>query len=83
MLSRQVQSAEVELVSILGEAHLTFDKILKMQIGDIIPLEVGDTITTMVDNVPVMECKYGVFNNQYALKVEKLLASSSDSMSGE
>lgn len=83
MLSRQVQSAEVELVSILGEAHLTFDKILKMQAGDIIPLEVGDTITTMVDNVPVMECKYGVFNNQYALKVEKLLASSSDSMSGE
>jgi flagellar motor switch protein FliM len=76
MLSRQVQSAEVELVAILGSAHATVDNVLKMQVGDVIPLEVDDNITAMVDNVPVMECKYGVFNSQYALKVEKLLASS-------
>jgi len=25
--------------------------------------------------VPVMECRYGLFNGQYALKVEKMLAS--------
>jgi flagellar motor switch protein FliM len=76
MLSRQVQSAEIELVAVLGQAHATVDHILKMQVGDVIPLEVGDNITALVDNVPVMECKYGVFNGQYALKVEKLLASS-------
>jgi flagellar motor switch protein FliM len=26
--------------------------------------------------VPVMECHYGVFNGQYALKVDKMLAKS-------
>lgn len=83
MLSRQVQSAEVELVAILGQASITLDHILKMQVGDVIPLEVEDNITALVDNVPVMECKYGVFNNQYALKVEKLLAGASDTISGE
>ena len=76
MLSRQVQSAEVELVAILGEAHATVDHVLKMQVGDVIPLEIADNIVALVDNVPVMECKYGAFNGQYALKVEKLLASS-------
>jgi flagellar motor switch protein FliM len=85
MLSRQVQSADVELVAILGQARITLDQVLKMQSGDIVPLEVGDNITALVDGVPVMECKYGVFNNQYALKVEKMIASNTagDSNSGE
>lgn len=74
MLARQVQSADVELTAILGQASVTLDHILKMQIGDVIPLEVGENITAQVDGVPVMECKYGVFNSQYAMRVERLLA---------
>lgn len=74
MLSRQVQSAEIELIALLGQSRVTVDHVLKMQIGDIIPLEVGDSIVAQVDNIPVMEGKYGVFNGQYALKVEKMLA---------
>lgn len=74
LLSRQVQSANVELVATLGQADMTFEQVLKMQIGDIIPLEAGESITAAVDGVPVMECKYGAFNNQYALKVEKMLS---------
>lgn len=83
MLSRQVQAAEVELTAVLGHADITVDHILKMQIGDIIPIEIEDNITALVDNVPVMECKYGIFNGQYALKVEKMLESSNDSLTGE
>jgi flagellar motor switch protein FliM len=30
--------------------------------------------------VPVMKCKYGIFNNQYALKVEKMLSNSSGNL---
>ena len=74
LLSRQVQSANVELVATLGRADMTFEQVLKMQIGDIIPLEVGESILASIDGVPVMECKYGAFNNQYALKVEKMLS---------
>jgi flagellar motor switch protein FliM len=33
-------------------------------------------ISAKVDGTPVMECKYGVFNGQYALRVEKLISSS-------
>lgn len=74
MLSKQVQSANIELVATLGQADMTFEQVLKMRAGDIIPLEVGENITASVDGVPVMECKYGAFNNQYALKVEKMLS---------
>ena len=73
MLSKQIQAAEIELTAVLGHAQVTLDQILKMRSGDIIPLEVADNITAQVGEVPVMECKYGIFSNQYALKVEKML----------
>ena len=75
-MTRQVKSAEVELVAILGEAKLTVEDVMKIRNGDVIPINIGETITATVNNVPVMECKYGVFNGQYALRVEKLLSSS-------
>lgn len=74
LLSKQVQSAQIELAATLGQADMTLEQVLKMRIGDIIPLEVGESIIASVDGVPVMECKYGAFNNQYALKVEKMLS---------
>jgi flagellar motor switch protein FliM len=73
LLSKQVQSADIELVAMLGQADITFEQVLKMRVGDVIPIEVGENIVAMVDNVPVMECTYGAFNNQYALKVVKML----------
>jgi flagellar motor switch protein FliM len=75
LLSKQVQSAEIELVLNLGHAQLTIDQLLGMQAGDIIALEIPQPIIAEVDSVPVMECKCGVFNGQYALKVEKLISS--------
>ena len=83
-LSKQVQSAEIELTAILGQAQITFEKVLGMRSGDFIPLDVEDSITALVNEVPVMKCKYGIFNNQYALKVEKMLNNTSgDSASGD
>ena len=73
LMSKQVQLAEVELVANLGHAPVTLDQILKMKVGDIISLDIPEAIMAQVDGVPVMECTYGVFNGQYALKVGKTL----------
>ena len=76
LMTQQIQIAEVELVATLGSGRASFDEILNMKVGDIIPLNVNEQIEATVDGVPVMECTYGVLNGQYALKVEKLLANS-------
>jgi flagellar motor switch protein FliM len=76
LLSKQVQSAQIELVATLGQAEIHMEQVLKMRVGDIIPLEVNEDIVATVDGVPVMECKYGSFNNQYALRVERMLSTS-------
>jgi flagellar motor switch protein FliM len=33
---------------------------------------VPETIVASVDGVPLMECGYGVFNGQYALRVQNM-----------
>ncbi|CAN5795512.1 flagellar motor switch protein FliM [soil metagenome] len=76
LMTQQIQIAEVEIVADIGTTKVTLGDILNMKQGDIIPLSIPDIITAKVDGTPVMECKYGVFNGQYSLKVEKLLSSS-------
>ncbi len=83
MLSKQIQSAEIELNAILGHASTTLDHVLRMKVDDVIPLDVPDNVSVMVDNVPVMECKYGISNSHYALKVERMVKTdTSESQTG-
>ncbi|MDD5403142.1 MAG: flagellar motor switch protein FliM [Sulfuricella sp.] len=76
LLTKQIQVAEVNLVANLGETPVTLGQILNMQVGDVISLDIPEAIVAEVDGVPVLECKYGVLNGQYALKVNKILTTS-------
>lgn len=72
-LTRQLQGAEVDLVSILGSSNIPLRQILDMKAGDIIPIEIPERIRGMVDGVPVVECQYGIQNGRYALRIERFL----------
>jgi flagellar motor switch protein FliM len=76
MLSLQVQSAEVELVVNLGHTNITLGQILNMEVNDVLSFHVPEPMLAEVDGVPVMECKCGIFSEQYAIKVERMLSSS-------
>jgi len=76
LLAQQVQTAEVDLVATLGRTAVTCKQILSMKAGDVIAFDIPEAITAAVDGVPVLECRYGLFNGQYALKVEKILTTS-------
>jgi flagellar motor switch protein FliM len=81
MLSKQIQAAEIELTAVLGQSKTTVDQVLKMKVGDFMPMDVPENVVAHVSGVPVMECKYGVFNNQYALKVVKMVAADNSEQS--
>ncbi len=76
LLSKEIQQAEVELVANLSEVPITLGHILNMKEGDIISLDIPEAIIAQIDGVPILECKYGVLNGQYALKVNKILSNS-------
>jgi len=79
MLSQQVQTAEVMLQVELAQIGTNFQNILNMQIGDVIPLNMPESVTAKIDGVPVMECAYGTFNGQYALRVQRLISAADTS----
>jgi flagellar motor switch protein FliM len=78
VLTKQIQNAEVDLVAKLGETSVTLGQILNLKVGDVISLDIPEAVIAEVDEVPVLECKYGVLNGQYALKVNRVLSPSDD-----
>ncbi|MCC6535458.1 MAG: flagellar motor switch protein FliM [Burkholderiales bacterium] len=78
-MQREVQNAQIELVVNLGRTALTLEQILNMQAGDVIAIEVPETMLAEVDGVPVMECKCGVSNGQYAVRVERMVSHAQES----
>lgn len=77
LMTQQVQAAEIEIVADLAKTNMQLGDVLNMKVGDVIPLSIDEAVEAKVDGVPVMLCKYGLFNGQYALRVEKLLRSNS------
>ena len=83
MLRRQLKDAEVELTAQLASTTITLGQILNMKAGDIIPVDVPDKIMATVDNIPLMECRYGQQGGHYALKIERFITPSDDAPPGE
>ena len=80
VLSQQVQAAEVELTVDLAQMPLDVrtdseHAASAMSCRSTFP----SMVTAKVDGVPVMECGYGIFNGQYALRVQKMI-SAADTM---
>lgn len=73
-LTRQLQLAEVELVVPLASLELSLGEVVKLKVGDILPITMDDHVQAVVDGVPVIDCRYGIRNGQHALKVERFLA---------
>jgi len=73
MLRKQLKDAEVEIAAQLASTTVTLGQILKMKTGDIIPISIPDKIVVNVDNIPLMECRYGQQSGQYALKIERFV----------
>jgi flagellar motor switch protein FliM len=72
-MKRQIQSAQVEAVADLCTVESTLGQVMNMRAGDVLPVELPETVELRVDGVPVMECSYGQLNGHYALRVEKLI----------
>lgn len=73
-LSRQVRSAEVDLIADFVKIESSVRELLSLKVDDVLPVEIPEKITAHVDGVPVLEGSYGTFNNKYALRVQKFLA---------
>jgi len=82
LLKTQIQAAEVELVAELATAPSTVEQLLAFKPGDFVELDLDPAIQAKVDGVPVLECHYGTANGRYAIKIDRLVSTSSVSWLG-
>ncbi|MCX7673164.1 MAG: flagellar motor switch protein FliM [Thiobacillaceae bacterium] len=73
-MRQQVQDAQVGLSANLGHTTLTLRQILDLRVGDVIALDIPETVIAQVDGVPMYECQYGQVRGHYALKIKRVLS---------
>ena len=83
LLKHQIQAAEVELVAELARAPATVEQLLSFKPGDFIELDLDPLIQAKVSGVPVFDAYYGITNNRYAIKIDRLLTGSNITWIGE
>ena len=64
------------VVAELAQAPATVEQLLSFKPGDFIELDLDPQIVAKVDGVPVFDCHYGTANNRYAIRIDRLIASS-------
>ncbi len=69
-LREEMVGAQVELSSTLGTAELSLRDIAALKQGDVIPFEVPELVDVLAEDMPVFNGRLGVFEGNYAVKVE-------------
>ena len=82
MLTQQLKSADVDMVAEFANAQATLRQLISLKRGDFIALDMPETVTAMVDQVPIFACNFGVSNGRYAIKVREILSKPEDVLKG-
>ncbi|OHV12013.1 flagellar motor switch protein FliM [Kushneria phosphatilytica] len=72
-LAGEVKRSSVELIADFTTIETTMSQVARLQVGDVLPIDLPGEISARVDGVPVMTCNYGTLNGQKALRVKQLV----------
>ncbi|MBD3822387.1 MAG: flagellar motor switch protein FliM [Thiotrichales bacterium] len=72
-LKEEAKNIEVEVSVNLAELKLNMDDLMKMEKGDIIPIEMPDRVVVKAEGIAFVKGKLGESNDKKAVKVEEIL----------
>jgi flagellar motor switch protein FliM len=72
-MREEVMLADVTLNADLAETSLNLQEILKLQPGDILPIEMPKQVVAKVEEIPIFRATFGEHKNNAALKVVDLI----------
>ncbi len=71
MLRHEILGSQVGLSSTLLQKDVTVGELLEMKSGDVIPIELPDTVTLKAEEVPLFIGQIGVSNGNYAIRINE------------
>jgi len=72
-LQEEVKNAPVEISCKLTDIEVTLGDLKKMNIGDVIPIEMPKQVIASVGDIPVLRAHYGMSRGNHALKVTEMI----------
>ncbi len=69
----QIRNTEIELSSVLGTTRINLGELVKLRIGDILPLELPETVQLTAGSVPLFRGTFGVSNGHNAIRIVERL----------
>ncbi len=69
----QVRNTEIELSSVLGTSRINLGELVKLRVGDILPLELPETVELSAGSVPLFKGTFGVSNGHNAIRIVERL----------
>lgn len=70
-LKDEIKSAKVELHGYLSETILKLREVKNLKAGDVIPIEVPDLVTLLVDEIPLFRGGFGVHQGKNSVKLKQ------------
>jgi len=74
-LRDEILDATLNVNTVLTQAKLSLREVKNLEPGDVIPIELPETIKLTAAGVPIYECEYGVHSGKKALKIVKAVPS--------
>jgi flagellar motor switch protein FliM len=68
-IREDIGQAEVEVHATLAEARITLGKLLRLKAGDVVPIELPETVVLCCEKVPVFRASVGVSNGANAVQI--------------
>ncbi len=72
-LQSEMREAEVELRVELLQRSVLVRELLQLRVGDVLPVELPDTVVGRVDGIPVLAGEFGQHDERMAIKVRQRL----------
>jgi len=70
-LKEDIQDAEIELSTMLGNASVTLSQLLNLKAGDVIPCDFSGKATVLAEGVPLFRGSYGVSRGHQSVRFEQ------------
>ncbi len=68
-LRGEVLRAEVSINSLLVEKNMTIRDVMRLKKGDVIPIDMPETVVLKAEGIPVFEGKVGISDGNYAIQI--------------
>lgn len=73
LLKEELMHAKVDVSAVLTEKEMTFSELIDLKEGDVIPIDMPESVLLMAEEMPILRGKYGQHNDNAAIAVTEII----------